>query len=174
MQAVFLPAMAVAFALAPIAGQNVGAGLHARVRETFRVGLIGACTIMVLLTALCHIAPDRMVGFFTDDPTVIAVGAEFLWIISFNFLAQGVIFSCGGMFQAFGNTLPSLFASSLRIVLFAIPAVLISREPWFELRHMWYLSVASVTVQMFVVLALMARELRLRAPAVPTPVPEAA
>jgi putative MATE family efflux protein len=164
MQAIFLPAMAVAFAIAPIAGQNVGAKLHDRVRETFRAGLIGACGVMAVITVLCHIAPERMVGFFTADPAVIAVGAEFLWIISFNFLAQGVIFTCSGMFQAFGNTVPALLASSLRILLFALPAVLIARQPWFELRYLWYLSVASVTVQMVVVLALTLRELRLRAP----------
>ena len=40
MQAIFLPAMAVAFAVAPIAGQNVGGGHAPRVRETFRVAAI--------------------------------------------------------------------------------------------------------------------------------------
>jgi Na+-driven multidrug efflux pump len=32
----FLPAMALAFAVTPVAGQNFGAQLHGRVRETFR------------------------------------------------------------------------------------------------------------------------------------------
>ena len=42
MQAVFLPAMAVAFAAAPIAGQNFGAGLHDREQEDLRDrGLMG-------------------------------------------------------------------------------------------------------------------------------------
>ncbi len=36
MQAVFLPAMAVAFATGPIAGQNFGARHAGRVRDTFR------------------------------------------------------------------------------------------------------------------------------------------
>src|SRR3546814_1319491 len=36
MQAIFLPAIAVAFACSPIAAQNVGAGQPARVREVFR------------------------------------------------------------------------------------------------------------------------------------------
>ena len=36
MQAIFLPAMAIAFATGPIAGQNFGAQQFARVRETFR------------------------------------------------------------------------------------------------------------------------------------------
>src|SRR5262249_50784584 len=40
MQALFLPAMAVAFAIAPVAGQNFGARQFERVRETFRQGAL--------------------------------------------------------------------------------------------------------------------------------------
>ena len=36
MQGIFLPAMAIAFAAAPVAGQNFGARQPDRVRETFR------------------------------------------------------------------------------------------------------------------------------------------
>ena len=38
MQSLFLPAVAIGFATAPVAGQNFGARLGDRVRETFRVG----------------------------------------------------------------------------------------------------------------------------------------
>ena len=43
MQALFLPVMAVAFAVAPVAGQNFGAHQYARVRETFRTAAILSC-----------------------------------------------------------------------------------------------------------------------------------
>ncbi len=147
MQAIFLPAMAIAFAVAPVAGQNVGAGHAHRVKETFRTAVTVLSGIMLVLTALCQIRPGILVGVFTDDPAVIAVGAEFLRIISFNFLATGIVFTCSGMFQALGNTLPSLVASATRIVTFAVPAVWLSGQPWFELRHLWYTSVATVGLQ---------------------------
>ena len=50
MQAIFLPAMAIAFAAAPIAGQNFGAKHAARVRETFRAAAFMSCAIMAVLT----------------------------------------------------------------------------------------------------------------------------
>ncbi len=54
MQSMFLPAMAVAFAAAPIVGQNFAAGKFARVRETFALStLIGSC-IMVFMTFFCQ------------------------------------------------------------------------------------------------------------------------
>jgi putative MATE family efflux protein len=164
MQAIFLPAMAVSFALAPIAGQNVGARLVGRIRETFRVGVVGACGVMVVATALVHVNPERMVGGFTRDPAAVAVGAEYLRVVSWNFVANGVIFACGGMFQAIGNTLPSLVASSLRVALFVGAAEVVSRRPGFSLRELWILSVASVVLQMVLVLALLRREAARRFP----------
>ena len=56
MQAIFLPAMAIAFAAAPIAGQNFGAGHGARVRETFRTAILVGGALMLVLTLLCQLA----------------------------------------------------------------------------------------------------------------------
>ena len=147
MQAVFLPAMAIAFATAPVAGQNVGAGLGDRVRETFRTSMVTLSAIMILLTLLCQLRPDVLIAIFTDDQAVIAVGAEFLSIISWNFVATGIVFTCSGMFQAIGNTVPSLVASGTRLVTFALPAIWLSSQSWFELRHLWFASVATVALQ---------------------------
>ena len=120
MQAIFLPAMAIAFATAPVAGQNVGAGKSDRVRGTFRTSVVTLSVIMLLLTLLCQLRPGIFIAFFTDDRAVIDTGAEFLRIISWNFVAMGVVFTCSGMFQALGNTVPALLASATRLVTFVI------------------------------------------------------
>ena len=178
MQSLFLPAMAIAFAAAPIAGQNFGARDAARVRETFRVAALASCTFMALLTIACHVAPDRFIGLFSQDPAVIAFGAQFLRLISWNFLASGLIFTSASLFQGMGNTLPPLASSSLRLLLFALPAWLVSLRPGFDITWVWYLSIASVAVQAVVNLALLRREFTRRlafAPAAPAaPVPAAA
>ena len=66
------------------------------------------------------------------------------------------------MFQALGNTIPSLISSLVRITLVAVPASLLARAPGFEMRWIWYLSVVAVAVQMLLSLALLQREFRLR------------
>jgi putative MATE family efflux protein len=147
MQAIFLPAMAIAWAVAPVAGQNVGARLHGRVRHTFRTAMGSLSGLMLCLTLFLQWRPDVLVAFFSDEPEVISAGADFLRIISWNFVASGVVFICSGMFQAIGHTVPALLASATRIVTFAIPAVWLSRQPWFELHHLWYTSVATVFLQ---------------------------
>ena len=68
----------------------------------------------------------------------------------------------GSMFQAMGNTIPPLVASLTRILMVAIPAILLSRMPGFELRWVWYLSVAATLLQVSMNLLLLRREFRMR------------
>ncbi len=162
MQAIFLPAMAVAFATAPLAGQNIGAGKIARAREAFHTSVLIGSVIMLLLTVFCQWQPALFVRWFTDDPEVIAVAVGFLGVISFNFIAQGVIFTCAGMFQAMGNTLPSLMSSASRLLTFVLPSVWLSTRPGFTLRQVWIVSVFSVTVQAVLSYVLLRRSLTQR------------
>ena len=72
------------------------------------------------------------------------------------------------MFQAMGNTLPSLITSCVRIVLVAIPAVILSRTAGFHLTWVWWLSVAAVFVQLGLSGYLLRREFNRRL-SFPTP-----
>jgi putative MATE family efflux protein len=171
MQAIFLPAMAVAFAVAPIAGQNFGGGHSPRVRETFRAAAILGSAIMLALTLMCQWRPEWFVRGFTTDPAVIAVGGEFLHIISWNFVASGLIFTCSGLFQALGNTVPALLSSASRLVTFVLPAIWLSTWPGFELKHLWFLSVSTVMLQALISLWLLRGELQKRLLALPAAAP---
>src|SRR5262245_8023705 len=138
MQAIFIPAMAVAFSASPIAGQNFGARRADRVRETFHKAAGIEVGIMVVVTALCHIAPRSLIAPFSEDPEVIAVGTLFLRIISWNFVASGFMFTCSGMFQAIGNTWPAMWSGVSRLALFGIPAVWLSTQPGFNLEQFFH------------------------------------
>jgi putative MATE family efflux protein len=164
MQMIFLPAMAIAFSAAPLAGQNYGARRPERVRETFRVSVLASCVVMIAMTLLCQLAGEPMVRFFTRDPEAIAVGAEFLRVISLNFFAMGIVWTCSSVFQGLGNTLPSLASSAMRLVTFALPAVWISLQPGFQLLHIWYVSVVTVLLQAGVSVWLLRREFARRLP----------
>src|SRR5260370_3345191 len=72
MQALFLPAVAIAFAAAPVAGQNYGARQGGRVRQAFYSAAAMSAGIMLALTALCHIAPAGLVQFFNRYPAAVA------------------------------------------------------------------------------------------------------
>ena len=161
-QASFMPIVALGFAVAPVAGQNFGARKPERVIETFKRAVLMAAAIGTLVTLTCVFGDEAMIRFFSTDPAVISVGAEYLRIIAWGTLASGVIYVNGSMFQAMGNTLPPLLASFTRILIVAIPVMLLSRMPGFHLRWVWYLSVAATLLQVAMNMILLRREFRIR------------
>jgi putative MATE family efflux protein len=172
MQAMFLPVIAIGFAAAALAGQNFGARKGERVRQSFHSAVMVATIPMLAFTALCQLFAEPLVRAFSAEPAVVAFGSECLRIVSWNFLSFGLAYTTSSVFQGLGHTLPPLASSVLRLVLFAVPAYLLSLRAGFEIREVWYLSVASVAVQAALNIVLLQRELgrRLRF----DPAPEAA
>ena len=161
-QAGFMPVVALGFAVAPVAGQNFGAGLGSRVRATFRIAATLSLSGMAVFVGICQLFPGALIRVFSTEPAVVAVGEEYLRIVSWNYLAAGLVFVISSMFQAMGNTKPSLITSVVRIVIVAIPTFVLSSWPGFQLRWVWYLTVVSVTLQMALGLWLLRRELSTR------------
>ena len=146
-QMIFVPAMAIAFSAAPIGGQNYGARRPERVRQTFRVAVLHTTITMALLTLLVQWKAEMFARIFTHEPGAVAVAVEFLHYVSWNFVGAGIVFCCSSLFQAMGNTWPALASSASRLLVFALPGLWMSQQPWFEMRHLFTLSVATVGVQ---------------------------
>ena len=108
-------------------------------------------------------------GFFTEEAEVIAVGSVFLQLISLNFVAQGIVFACSGIFQGLGNTRPAMLSSSVRILVFLPFAAYLKYQPGFTINMVWYVSILSVAAQAVVSFLLVRREFRLRLNAAPQP-----
>lgn len=174
MQSIFLPAMAVAFAAAPIAGQNFGAKRYDRVRETFTVTALIGSGIMLTLSVLCHINPSLLARPFTDDPAVLAVSNDYLQIVSWNFVFSGLVMAAGSLFQGMGDTRPSLIASATRMLTFVAPVLWASQQPWFTLHDVWLISVASVVAQCALVTWLLFRTFSRKLGPTPAPIAAAA
>lgn len=164
MQSIFLPAMAISFSAAPLAGQNMGARHPQRVRDTFKWAALMGSGLMLVLTLICQWRPELFVQGFTEEPAVRDVATTFLRTISWNFVASGLLFTCSGMFQALGNTVPSLVSSATRLLTYAIPALWLASRPGFQLTHVWTLSVVTVALQAGFTFWLLQRELQERAP----------
>lgn len=162
MQSIFLPAMAVAFATAPIVGQNFGAGAYQRIVEAFVKAVLVSGGLMFVLGLIAHMFPAALSAPFTDDQKALAVAVVYLKILSWNFVASGVAFVCSGVFQGLGNTKPALFSSASRIVTYVLPVILMARVPGVQLEHFFYVSVASVTSQALLSLWLLRREFRIK------------
>lgn len=153
-----MPALAVALAAGPIAGQNFGAGKGERVRETFIKAALIATTVMIALTILAQLKPGLLLAGFSNDPETMRVALLFLKMISLNMVAQGLIFTCSSMFQGLGNTKPVLWSSATRVLTYSLPAIFLSTRPGFRIEYVWYLSNAATTLQAVQSLWLLRRE----------------
>jgi Na+-driven multidrug efflux pump len=155
------------FSVAPVAGQNVGARRFDRVRQTLRTAIALSVSVMVVVGVGIQFAADGMVGVFSPDPAVIAVGADYLRIIGWGFAASGIVFVTSSLFQALGRTLPPLLTSTVRNVAVLGPVVWLAARPGFELRTIWYLSLAAVVVHAVANWLLVRRQLLIAEAATP-------
>ena len=95
--------------------QNVGAKKEAQIRRIWLVSLGGAAAASVLLASLGFALRFRIVGLFTSDPAVLAVGAERMALIMpfYTFCALLDV-TCGavrGLGRSFQIMLVSLFGA---------------------------------------------------------------
>ncbi len=98
-------------AASTLVGQNVGAR---RIDQARRAGvLVSAYGVMMLavVSLVYFLLPDTLMGFFTFDPLVRKIGADYLKIIAIFeiFLALEVIME--GIFSGAGYTLPVMLVS---------------------------------------------------------------
>ena len=161
-QSCFLPVVALGFAVAPVAGQNFAARKGDRVRGAFKAAAGLSAAAMLVMSVVIWVWATPIMGIFTIEPDVTDYGVEYLRIVVLNFVASGITFVSSSMFQAMGNTMPSLATSALRLFVAVIPAVFLSRVAGFQLTWIWYLSAVSVFLQMTVNLLLLQREFRLK------------
>jgi putative MATE family efflux protein len=164
MQSLFLPAMAISFVAPAVAGQNFGAKQFKRVRETFFWTAILTVSIMAIMTLLCMTQSESMLLIITDNKGVLLISTIFLKIICFNYIPSGLVFTCSGMFQALGNTIPALISTATRLMAFIVPAIWLSKQSDFAIEHLWYVSVTTVCIQAIVSLLLLKIELNKHVP----------
>jgi putative MATE family efflux protein len=161
-QSAFLPVVALAFAVAPVAGQNFAARKGDRVRAAFKAAAGMAAGVMLVTATAIFAGAPQMMRVFTSDPDVVGVGVEYLRIVALTTVASGVTFVSSSMFQAMGNTIPSLATSALRLLVSIVPVILLSRAAGFHLAWIWYISAVAVFLQMSVNLFLLRREFRVK------------
>jgi len=168
-----MPALAIAMAAGPIAGQNFGAGNAARVRETFTRAALIASVVMIAFTIVAQLWPGLLLGGFASDRETMAVAILFLQMVSLNLVAQGFTFVSNSMFLGLGNTKPVLLSSLSRLITYALPVLWLSARPGFRMEYVWYLSNFTTTLQAALSLWLLHLEFRKRLAPLKLVLPEA-
>ncbi len=84
-----MPAWGLSNAAATLVGQNLGAGNPDRAEATiWKVGVYNMF-YLIGISILFFFFNEQLVAIFTEDKTVIAIGAEWLQILSYSFFVYG-------------------------------------------------------------------------------------
>lgn len=93
---------------------NLGAGQMERAVKASWVGVLMACTLTELVGLAAAAFPEQWIGIFSQDPSVLQVGAEYLHRVGpfFGFFGLGYVLYCVG--QATRRMEASVLAALLR------------------------------------------------------------
>lgn len=116
-----MPAWGMSNAAATLVGQNLGAGEPARAEAAvWRIGWINMAFTLTVSVAflLWH---DPIIGLFTADPAVIAIGGEWLSILAYSYFVYGWWMVAVQAFNGAGDTMTPTWINLVFFWLIQIP-----------------------------------------------------
>ena len=109
----------------PVCAFNYGAGKTERVREGYFFCVRYGTIFLLVMAALCLGFAPQIIGFFRDDPEVIAVGAVALRCQALALPLIACVVITNMMLQSMGKGVKASITASARSGLFFIPLILI-------------------------------------------------
>jgi putative MATE family efflux protein len=146
-----MPAWGMSNAAATLVGQNLGAKQPERAEAS--VWRIGAYNMVYLLAiaALFFALPRQMMGIFTEDPTVIAIGAQWLRILSYSLFVYGWWMVSVQAFNGAGDTVTPTWINVVFFWLIQIPLswLLAIGLDWQQSGVFWGVFISETSVGLF-------------------------
>ena len=138
-QIALLPMIGLNVAALAIAGQNNGAKKYDRIRETWKTSLKYGIGVIAIGYTLVFIFASRLMGIFTADSEVIAIGTTFLHIAAFISIAYVLTFVTIGVLQGIKKPMFAIFIGVYRqIVLPLVSFYLLVIVLGFGLIGIWW------------------------------------
>ena len=151
MMFVMMPAWGMSNAAATLVGQNLGANQPDRAEAA--VWQIGRYNMayLILVSVLFFALPRELIGFFSDDARVIAIGSEWLRILSYSFFVYGWWMVAVQAFNGAGDTMTPTWINLVFFWLIQIPLAwwLALQLDWGHRGVFWAVFVSETSVGVF-------------------------
>ncbi len=122
---VFALALGIGQGFQPVSAFNYGARKYARLREAFRVTVIMAEGILIVMSVTGLLISDRLIALFRDDPEVIVTGTRALRLQFATLIFLPFTMAVEMLYQSTGHRAGASLMSAARSGLFFIPSLLI-------------------------------------------------
>jgi len=132
-----MPAMNFGAALSTFVGQNLGANKPERVKQGFKATFMMSGALALLTSLVVIIFRQPLMHLFTEDTAVIAIGADYLVIVSSFYIFFSTMFVIGGVMRGAGDTLIPMFITLFALWVIRIPAAWIMSR-YFGVDGIWW------------------------------------
>ena len=99
-----LPPMAISYALAALAAQNIGANKPERAMKALRISILLSLVCSFFFVTWAQIHPQSIMGLFKADKAVIQAGSQYLKTYSIDFILVAIKFNLNGFLNGCGRT----------------------------------------------------------------------
>ena len=121
---VTLPYSAMQSAITTMTAQSIGAGNLKRGKKAFTYGFGISLIFGITMCVAAHVWPQVLLGVFSDDAELIAVGADFLKAYSLEYPTMAFTWTAHAFFTGCGHTLIPSIDGILASFVFRIPLAL--------------------------------------------------
>lgn len=146
-----MPAWGLSNAAATLVGQNLGAGSPERAEfAVWRTGFYNMA-FLVCVSVIFFIFNESLIAIFTQDPKVIAIGAEWLRILSYSFFVYGWWMVSVQAFNGAGDTRTPTLINFVFFWLIQIPLAyfLAIHLNWEQSGVFWAVFISETAVGLF-------------------------
>lgn len=146
-----MPAWGMSNAAATLVGQNLGAGEPARAEAAvWRIGWMNMAFTLAV-SVVFFVAHDAVIALFTTDPTVIAIGGEWLSILAYSYFVYGWWMVSVQAFNGAGDTMTPTWINLVFFWLIQIPLAWWLAVPlgWAHSGVFWGVFVSETAVGLF-------------------------
>ena len=160
LQAIYIPVIALASAMAAMIGQNFGANQYSRIAGTLWRAWAISMVFMICCTVISRLFPEDLISIFSNDPDVIHFGVIYLTVFSLGYVAVATIMVAASAFQGLGKTYPCLIGAALDNALFAALVLTVPAYLGWGLEAVWWIKLATALAEAAVVVAWLRSELQ--------------
>ncbi|MGB9880943.1 MAG: MATE family efflux transporter, partial [Anaerolineae bacterium] len=116
-----MPAITFSSALSSFTGQNLGASREDRAKNGLKITLFFSLVYSVFISVIIILFGQTLIQLFTPDQAVIAIGQDYLVIVSSFYLLLSVMFTFTGFLRGAGATFIPMLTTLLALYIFRIP-----------------------------------------------------
>jgi putative MATE family efflux protein len=148
-----MPAMNLGQAISTFTGQNMGAGKTDRVKRGHLSATLTGAAISVAVGAVVIIFGKGLMGLFTRDAEVMAIGAGYLRIVGLTYVLFSTMFINNGVMRGAGDAFIPMINTVLALWVIRIPCALLFSGPlgmgvdglWWSVPAGWLMGVTFST-----------------------------